>query len=236
MRNPQRTASTAAALMIGLALVTVVAMLAASILASFFDAVNKIWQTDYAVTAQNNYSPIPVSVSDPLRNSPVTTQVVGVRAGEARFLGATHSLTAVDPGASQVFNLDWYRLTVGDGEPRRGRRLYGRRLREGERPRDRLEGRRPVPQRRETAVHDQGHLRSPERAAHPSAWITISSAAFDKEVQQPKNLFVFINTKGGETDANTAALEKSLDGLPEREAAEQEEFKDNQVERPQAGC
>jgi putative ABC transport system permease protein len=107
MRNPQRTASTAAALMIGLALVTVVAMLAASILASFFDAVNKIWQTDYAVTAQNNSSPIPVSVSDPLRNSPVTTQVVGVRAGEARFLGATHSLTAVDPGASQVFNLDW---------------------------------------------------------------------------------------------------------------------------------
>ena len=62
MRNPQRTASTAAALMIGLALVTVVAMLAASIIASFFDAVDQIWQTDYAVTAQNNYTPIPVSV------------------------------------------------------------------------------------------------------------------------------------------------------------------------------
>ncbi len=62
MRNPQRTASTASALMIGLALVTLVGMLAASIRASFFDAVDKIWVTDYAVTAQNNYSPIPISV------------------------------------------------------------------------------------------------------------------------------------------------------------------------------
>ena len=41
-RNPQRTGSTAAALMIGLALVTLVAMLAAGIRSSFFDAVNQL--------------------------------------------------------------------------------------------------------------------------------------------------------------------------------------------------
>jgi putative ABC transport system permease protein len=41
-RNPQRTASTAAALMIGLALVTLVAVLAAGITTSFRGAVNKI--------------------------------------------------------------------------------------------------------------------------------------------------------------------------------------------------
>ena len=101
MRNPQRTASTAAALMIGLALVTVVAMLAASIIASFFDAVNAIWQTDYAVTSQNNYSPIPVAVTDPLKKSPVTTAVVGVRAGEARFLDQTHNLDGRRPRCEQ---------------------------------------------------------------------------------------------------------------------------------------
>ena len=62
MRNPQRTASTAAALMIGLALVTLVATLAAGITQTFRGAVNDIFVADYAITAQNNYSPIPTSV------------------------------------------------------------------------------------------------------------------------------------------------------------------------------
>src|SRR5262249_19459767 len=61
-RNPQRTASTASALMIGLALVTLVAVLAAGITSTFRDAVHQIWGgADYAITAQNNFSPIPTS-------------------------------------------------------------------------------------------------------------------------------------------------------------------------------
>ena len=43
-RNPQRTASTAAALMIGLALVTLVATLAAGIVNSFKGAVNDLFK------------------------------------------------------------------------------------------------------------------------------------------------------------------------------------------------
>ena len=63
-RNPQRTASTAAALMIGLALVTLVATLAAGITQTFRGAVNDLFVADYAITSQNNYSPIPISVSE----------------------------------------------------------------------------------------------------------------------------------------------------------------------------
>ena len=67
-RNPQRTASTAAALMIGLALVTLVATLAAgSIVQSFTGAVNDIFIGDYAITAQNNFSPIPIAAARPPR-------------------------------------------------------------------------------------------------------------------------------------------------------------------------
>ena len=62
-RNPQRTASTAAALMIGLALVTLVATLAAGIISSFTDAVNDLFTGDYAITAQNNFSPIPIDAA-----------------------------------------------------------------------------------------------------------------------------------------------------------------------------
>jgi len=44
-RNPQRTASTASALMIGLALVTLVSMLAAGIISSFRGSVKQIWRS-----------------------------------------------------------------------------------------------------------------------------------------------------------------------------------------------
>ena len=59
--------------------------------------------------------------------------------------------------------------------------------------------------------------------------VTISSAAFDQEFQQPKNLFVFINTVGGETDANTAALERALADYPNAKLQNEKEFKDNQA-------
>ena len=51
--------------MIGLALVTFVAVLASGITSSFRDAVNKIWHNaDYAVTAQNNFDPIPIAAAN----------------------------------------------------------------------------------------------------------------------------------------------------------------------------
>ena len=74
-RNPQRTASTAAALMIGLALVTLVATLAAGITQTFRGAVNDIFVADYAITAQNNYSPIPTSVGQTAAKYPGVTAV-----------------------------------------------------------------------------------------------------------------------------------------------------------------
>ena len=57
-RNPTRTASTAAALMIGLALVTFVAVLGAGLKSTFSTAVDETFKGDYAITATNNFSPI----------------------------------------------------------------------------------------------------------------------------------------------------------------------------------
>ena len=74
-RNPQRTASTAAALMIGLALVTLVATLASGIIKPFKDAVDQLFVADYAITAQNNFDPIPPSAARrPRRRSPVSSR------------------------------------------------------------------------------------------------------------------------------------------------------------------
>ena len=57
MRNPSRTASTASALMIGLALITFVAILGAGLRTSFGDAVDKLFVADYALTAENGFDP-----------------------------------------------------------------------------------------------------------------------------------------------------------------------------------
>ena len=57
MRNPARTASTASALMIGLALVTLVSVLAAGLKSTFESSVNQLFKADYALTATNNFSP-----------------------------------------------------------------------------------------------------------------------------------------------------------------------------------
>ena len=107
-RNPQRTASTASALMIGLALVTLVAVLAAGIVTTFRSAVDDLWKNaDYALTAQNNFSPIPVSVSDTAAKAPGVETVGDVRAGQAKAFGKVFNATAVNPATSQIFALDW---------------------------------------------------------------------------------------------------------------------------------
>jgi putative ABC transport system permease protein len=229
MRNPQRTGSTAAALMIGLALVTLVTMLAQGIRASFFGAVDKIWDTDYAVTAQNNFDLIPTAMEEPLRRTPGVQTVVGVRSGESRAFGGERSVSAVGPGASRVFRLDWtegspavmdtlgangafvdkdfaknHDLTIGSPIP-----LL---VPSGERPVFRVKG-----------------IFDPPAGGSPFGAVTISSAAFDRLYTQPRNQFIFLKIAGGVTDANTAKLDKALDGFPNAKLQDRDEFKQNQA-------
>ena len=96
-RNPQRTASTAAALMIGLALVTLVATLAAGIIKSFEGRSNDLFMADYAITAENNYSPIPTSVAEAAAQAPGVMR--RQRAHRRRTRLRRHGFaTAVTPG------------------------------------------------------------------------------------------------------------------------------------------
>src|SRR5581483_6608668 len=58
-------------------------------------------------TAENNFDLIPSTIGDTLRRAQGVHDVVGVRSGEARFLNGKHQFTAVDPGGSHIFRLDW---------------------------------------------------------------------------------------------------------------------------------
>ena len=120
LRNPQRTASTASALMIGLALVTLVAMLSAGIITNFKDAVNDLFTGDYAITAQNNFSPIPIAAGDAVARAPGVTAVGDVRARRGpgvRFArGADRGQPRRRPGRPAQLDA---RLAGGDRRPGR---------------------------------------------------------------------------------------------------------------------
>jgi putative ABC transport system permease protein len=228
-RNPQRTASTAAALMIGLALVTVVAMLAQGIRVNFRDAVQQIFITDYAVEAQNNFDPLPVSVEEAVRRTPGAIAVSGVRADEARILGSNRALTAVQPGASRVFRLNWKAGsqqtldTLGpDGAFISNAFSKDHHLKAGatvsiETPRGQVR------------TFRIAGIFKPPPGGSPFGSLTISSAIFDSLYTQPENIYTFVTMKGGVTAANTRALEQTLKPFPNAKAADRDQFISDQI-------
>jgi len=229
-RNPQRTGSTAAALMIGLALVTLVAMLASGIRSSFFDAVNQLAKADYAVTAQNNFDPIPIATEQPLRRAKISTAVVGVREADVRMFRATHSLTAITPGGSRVVKLDWISgpgqatfETLGtDGAFVDKTFAKDHTLHVGSRMRAVV----PSGESRTFVVHG---IFKPPPGGSPFGPVTISAKTFDSLYTQPQDLFIFFNTIGGVTENNTARLDRALKGFPNAKVQTISQFKTNQA-------
>ncbi|MEX1263983.1 MAG: FtsX-like permease family protein [Actinomycetota bacterium] len=98
MRSPRRTASTAAALMIGLGLVSMVAILAASLKASFDAALTDTLKADYTLTTSSftSFSP---EAGERVAALPEVEAVSAFRQNGFRVNGSTSFLTAVDPSA-----------------------------------------------------------------------------------------------------------------------------------------
>ncbi len=97
LRNPGRTASTAAALMIGLALVTVVATLGAGLRGSTETAVKKQVKADFVVTAKDGGGSFS-SASDEAFGSAAGVKVIsGVRQDTGKVAGDESPVTGIDP-------------------------------------------------------------------------------------------------------------------------------------------
>ncbi len=228
-RNPARTAATASALMIGLALVTLVAVLGQGIRSTFTNSVDELFVSDYAITAENNFSPIPISAGKAAASAPGVEVAASVRAGDARAFGKTEFLTGVDPGIGQVLDISWKQGSatvparlgedgafVDDGYAKKHRLTIGSPLRiltpRGETLPLRVEG-----------VFD------PPAGGSPFGTITISSRLFDEHYSQPKNVYTFLKARGGITDANTHRFDRALAGFPNAKVQTRQEFKDNQI-------
>jgi putative ABC transport system permease protein len=112
MRSPRRTVQTAAALMIGLAIVSMIAVLGASLSSSAKRSVTTAVSADYVVSGQGGFSASVV---------PVVTRLPGVRTtttiykGQFEFQGALSSLVGASPiHLSRTVDLH---VTAGNGAP-----------------------------------------------------------------------------------------------------------------------
>jgi putative ABC transport system permease protein len=228
-RDPHRTASTAAALMIGLALVTLVATLAAGIIRPFESAIDKTFLADYAVLAQNNFSPLPPAVAQSVAGVPGVQAVSSIRGGQGKAFGKTIAVTAVDENAPRTLGFDWRDGSqsvlgelgangaviddkyaddhkLGLGSPISLQTVSGKTL--------------------DLTVRG---IFTPPAGGSPFGKVTISTATFDAANPQPLNMFTFVSMDGGVTAANTTALTNALASYPNAKAETRDEFKDSQA-------
>jgi putative ABC transport system permease protein len=228
IRNPQRTASTASALMIGLTLVTLVSVIAAGLKTTFEDSVNKLFTADYALTSQNGFAPTSTASEKALRHLPGVEFLAGVRAAEGKAFGHRIGVTGVPADISNVIDVKWQ-----VGSPSTPGRLGndGAFVSKDYAKSHHLQVGSPIAL--QTPTGQTLHLRltgifAPPKGGSPYGDVTISTARFDKAFTDPQNLFAFLRMRGGVTQENTTRLEHALARFPDAKIQTKDEFTKNQ--------
>jgi putative ABC transport system permease protein len=228
MRNPARTASTAAALMIGLALVSAVGVLASGIKTTFEHSVDHQFLGDYALTSQNGFTPTGVSSENALRKVSGANVVSGVRAGQGSVQGSDVSVTGVEPNVGKVIRIQW---TAGGASVPAKLGLDGtfistnyakdHHLALGSTLRLELPTGQVVP------LTVKGIFKAPSGGS-PFGNVTISTALFDRVYQGPQNVYAFVDMAGGVTPQNTGKLTAALATFPDAKLQTESQFKKQQ--------
>ncbi len=206
-RNPARTAATAAALMIGLALVTFVATLAAGLESSTKGDLGRQITADYVIHASESSGSTSISKATGSALAAVrgVTSVSGVRADKARILGATESVAGIDGATiAKVYRFAWkdgsdtVLAHLGNGAIVDTTYAKSHHLSVGD----------PITIETSAGVKRTFHIRA---TYHPKfqpvlEGVLISRAAFDHTFPNPSNTFTFVNTSTGASPRTTHAL------------------------------
>ena len=214
-RNPSRTAATAAALMIGIALVTFVGVLAEGIRDSNSNAIEQQIQADLIVTSQDGYSEFPAAVGDAVAGLEGTEAVSNVRQEAAEIDGSAANLTGLDQSVSEVYAFRW---VEGSDEVLANLGSDGAVLPDNVAEDDELGVGDAVTvlssenKRKEFVVRGI-YDGSPFYPLLGSA--SVSQEAFDQLYERPRNRFTLVNVPGSPTEAQQARVETALDDFPD---------------------
>jgi putative ABC transport system permease protein len=216
VRNPARTAATAAALMIGLAFVAFVATLGAGARNSLTDALHKQVRADYVLAPSTNsskfFSPQAASA---LQGVHAVTVISSIRADRARALGGTTGVGAVDPATiAQVFHFTWkvgsdaVLARLGDGVLVDSNYASDHHLAVGS----------PITLQTSAGNSRRFVVRATYRLPQADPMlpsVVISQAAFDRTFPQPQDKEVLVEVSGGANRGTTARLQHALADYPD---------------------
>jgi putative ABC transport system permease protein len=211
-RNPGRTAATAAALMIGIALVTFVSVLANGIRVSNSDAIERQIQSDLIVTSQDGYSEFPAAVGDAVAAVEGVETVSNVRQDIAQIEGDGANLTGLDDRITEVYGFRWKQEPADEELGPDGALLPhnvadDKNLEVGETVT--VISTRNV--RREFVVRGiyEGSPFYPLLGT-----LSVSQAAFDALYERPRNRFTLADV-AGDVAAGKARIESALESFPD---------------------
>jgi putative ABC transport system permease protein len=216
LRNPGRTAATAAALMIGLALVTFVAVLSNGFKESNRGAIEEQIKADFVVTSQDGFTPFVASAGDAAAKAPGIEVATSVRAEVGKVANTDKYVTGIEPDKiADVYNFDWedgsdavlgqlgshgaivdkdfaedHGLEIGD----RFRLLSG-------------SGRATTLEVRATY--------NPPPFYQLLGSVSILKSSFDELYDRPRNQFTFINVPGDPTPTAEQPIEQALSTFPD---------------------
>jgi putative ABC transport system permease protein len=107
MRSPKRTAATAAALMIGVALVSFITIFAASTKTSFGKVVDRAFNGDLIITAAGQFGGggVDPELTERLNALPEVVVAGGIRFGVAAIDGSVEELLGAEPGTFDIFDV-----------------------------------------------------------------------------------------------------------------------------------
>ena len=225
VRNPGRTASTAAALMIGIALVTFVAVLANGMKASNRGAIEDQVAADYVITAQDGFTPFVAAAGDAVAGSPDAEVVSNVRADLGKVGDASTYVTGIDPQTIlQTYNFDWK-----EGDDSVVQNLAD----------DQAIVDSKFAEDNNIAVGDTIAVLTPSGTTldqkvvglyEPPPFypllggVSLTTERFDSAYDRPRNQFTFVNVPDGDSAATTESLESAVAEFPDAKVQTREDW------------
>ncbi len=225
VRNPARTAATAAALMVGLALVTFVSVVGTGLLDTTEKGVERQVAAGYVATSTNGWDPLSPAVGRALAASPEAGTVSSVRQDSALVEGSQQDVGGVNPATiGSVYRFDWAQgsdaalgALAGDGAVVERSFADDHDLAIGS-PLVIVSPSGEELHRTVTGVYD------PPRLSSLLGTALVSQEAFDGAFPRPKDVSTFVAGRGAPSAEGAAALESSLTAFPDADVKTVAEF------------
>ena len=221
VRNPGRTASTAAALMIGLTLVSFVAVFGKALLESDENALEQQLAASHVITSQSGWDTVPVGAGRLAAAAPGVQVASAVRGDRAQKLGGGEvDVSGVDPKTiAGAYDFEWLEgspaslaaLSRGDAIVREGEGHIGDTLRL------------LTPAGKQLEAHVRGVYRKHGDLDQLLGQVVISQATFDANFPRPGDLLTLVQAD------STGGLEQALAAFPDAKLQTGDEFISNRT-------